>query len=362
MPAALAAEEAHAQGGDEKFWAMHDKLFALSPALDRPQLEAAAAELGLNVDAFRRALDEQRHLARVKRDQALVTALGANATPAFFINGRLIEGAQPTRMFSVIIDEELRKAESLVKTGVAPQDVYARIIEKGASAPVTIQGPARGAAAQQKPPPPQPTAARVPVRAEDPARGAAAAKVTLVLFSDFQCPFCANVDPTMRRVEETWPGAVRVVWKHRPLSFHPQAMPAAEAAEAAHEQGRFWKMHDKLFANQKSLAPDRFEAWAREAGLDVPRFKKAMENGPGRPRIAEDMRLASLVGAQGTPTIFVNCRKVVGALPFESFKPIIEEEMRRAEELLQRGTKLDAGFYDKICEENVAAGAHAAAP
>ena len=363
MPAAIAAEEAHAQGGDEKFWEMHDKLFALSPALDRPQLEAAANELGLQMDAFRRALDDQRHLARVKRDQALVTALGATATPAFFINGRLIEGAQPVRMFTAIVDEELRKAEALVKSGVAPRDVYARIIEKGASSPVMIQpAPAGAAAAQAKPHQPQPTAARVPVREDDPARGAVdAAKVTLVVFSDFQCPFCARVDPTMKQIEETWPGAIRIMWKHRPLPFHPHAMPAAEAAEAAREQGAFWKMHDALFENQRELSPERFVDWAREAGLDVEKFKKSMESGPGRARIAEDMRLASTVGAQGTPTIFVNCRKVVGALPFESFKPIVAEEMRRAEQLLERGAKLDESFYDKACEENVSAGAQAAA-
>jgi protein-disulfide isomerase len=362
LPAAIATEEAHAQGGDQKFWEMHDKLFALSPALDRPQLETAASELNLEMDAFRRALDEQRHLPRVKRDQALVTALGASATPAFFINGRLIEGAQPVRMFSAIIDEELRKAEQLVKSGVAPRDVYARIIEKGASSPVTVQGAPSPGAAAKKAPPPQPTAARVPVRRDDPARGAEAAKVTLVVFSDFQCPFCARVDPTMKQVEQTWPGAVRIVWKHRPLSFHPQAMPASEAAEAAREQGAFWKMHDKLFANQRELAPEKFETWAKEAGLDVARFRKALETGPGRARIAEDMQLASQVGAQGTPTIFVNCRKVVGALPFDAFKPIVDDEMRRAEQLLQQGAKLDAGFYDKVCEENVSAVAQAAVP
>jgi predicted DsbA family dithiol-disulfide isomerase len=122
-------------------------------------------------------------------------------------------------------------------------------------------------------------------------------------------------------------------------------------------------MHDKLFENQRELSPEKFEGWAREAGLDLGRFKKAMESGPGRSRISEDMRLASLVGAQGTPTFFVNCRKVVGALPFESFRPIVEEEMRRAEELLQRGTPLDGKFYDAICEQNVsAANAQAAAP
>ncbi|HJZ55835.1 MAG TPA: thioredoxin domain-containing protein, partial [Gemmataceae bacterium] len=267
--AAVAAEQARVQGGTGKFWEMHDQLFAISPALERPNLEAAAAKIGLEPAGFRAGLDSGRHDARIERDQVLMTGLGAGGTPAFFINGRLLSGAQPFERFQSIIDEELQKAEALVKSGVAPRDVYARIIEKGATQ--AIAAPTAPAA------PAGPTAALIPLRADDPVQGPRTAKVTIALFSDFQCPFCSRVEPTLKQISQAYGKDVRIVWKHRPLSFHPSAMPAALAAEAAREQGKFWQMHDALFAGQAELGPAKYEALAKQLGLDVGRFKSSVE-------------------------------------------------------------------------------------
>jgi protein-disulfide isomerase len=344
--AAVAAEQARVQGGNGKFWEMHDQLFAISPALERPNLEAAAAKIGLDPVAFRAGLDSGRHDARIERDQTLVTGLGAGVTPAFFINGRLLSGAQPFERFQSLIDEELVKAEALVKSGVAPRELYARIIEKGAT---------RAVAAPTAPAPAAPTAALVPLRPDDPVRGQKAAKVTIALFSDFQCPFCARVEPTLKQVSETYGKDVRIVWKHRPLSFHPSAMPAAIAAEAAREQGKFWRMHDALFAAQAELGPARYEVLAKQLGMDVGRFKASIEKHGGLPRIQEDIKLADSVGATGTPTLFVNCRPLVGAKPFAEFKTLIDQEVEKASEMVNAGTRVDGGFYDKICERNAEA-------
>ncbi len=362
MPAAVVAEEARAQGGDAKFWAMHDKLFEIAPALDRPQLEAAAQAIGLDAAKVRAALDQGKHLDRIRRDQTLCTALGANGTPTMFVNGRKVVGAVPVEQLKAAVQEELRRAEALVASGVAPKDVYAKVQEKGATSTVYLPGgaPRPGGLAGAAPPAPRPepplgsSAANVPLRSDDPVRGPAAAKVTIAVFSDFQCPFCARVEPTLRELEKTFPGSVRVAWKHLPLppSMHPQARPAAEAAEAARAQGKFWQMHDKLFENQRSLSPDAYETAAREIGLDVGAFKRAVAASAGGARIDEDMKLAASVGANATPTLFVNCRRIEGAYPFDRIKPIVEEEVRNADALLKSG-KAPGELYAAACGENV---------
>jgi len=124
-------------------------------------------------------------------------------------------------------------------------------------------------------------------------------------------------------------GKVRLVWKNQPLSFHPNAMPAAEAAMAAYGQGndKFWAMHDRLFANQQNLSPALYEQVAREIGLDVPKWKEAIDSHSGQAAIQADMIAGSAVGANGTPTFFINGRRLVGARPFESFKQIIDAEL-----------------------------------
>ncbi|HSM91286.1 MAG TPA: thioredoxin domain-containing protein, partial [Anaeromyxobacteraceae bacterium] len=218
VPAATAAEAAGAQG---KFWQMHDALFA-SAALDRPALEQAAKEAGLDLAAFRAALDGQRFADRIRRDQELVRGVGAGGTPTFFINGRKLVGAQPFERFKAVIDAELAKAQALVSAGTPAAQVYEKIMATAATQTVYLPGAAPapmdpGAAArpQQPPPPAAPPPQvfkQVDLRPDDPARGPANAKVTLVLFSDFQCPFCARVEPTLATLEQESKGDLRIVW------------------------------------------------------------------------------------------------------------------------------------------------------
>ena len=163
-----------------------------------------------------------------------------------------------------------------------------------------------------------------------PAKGPKNAPVTIVEWSDFQCPYCGRAQPALKQILEQYAGKVRLVWKNQPLSFHPNAMPAAEAAMAAYEQGgsdKFWKMHDKFFENQTGLSPSYYEQVAKEIGLDVPRWKAAVESRSGLAAIQADMSAGSAVGANGTPTFFINGKRLVGAMPFESFKAIIDAEL-----------------------------------
>ncbi|HSN92441.1 MAG TPA: thioredoxin domain-containing protein [Anaeromyxobacteraceae bacterium] len=365
LPSAVAAEEARAQGGDAKFWAMHDALFASAPALSDDDLVRAGQGIGLDAAKLREALASRRHAGRIERDQKLVTSLGASGTPGFFVNGRKITGAVPFESFKAVVDEELARAEAMVRAGTPPGQVYARLVERGATAPVFLPGaappPPGQAAAPQAPPRPPPAVYRkVDVRPDDPAKGARDAKLTIVLFSDFQCPFCSRVEPTLKRILEEKGRDVRIVWKHQPLSMHPNAVPAAMAAEAAREQGKFWDMHERLFTNQQDLTPAAFERYAREMRLDLARFKRGLESERARGRIQEDQRLAASVGASGTPTMFFNCRQVVGAQPYERMMPIVEEEIRKVDALLGSGARRDATLYQRACEANVAAAPAAA--
>jgi protein-disulfide isomerase len=355
MPSAVAAEEGRAQGGASKFWEMHDRLFDSAPALDRAALEQVAQSAGLDMTAFKKALDEQRHEARIKRDQALVNSLGASGTPAFFVNGRKISGAVPFEQFKVVLDEELAKAEALVKSGVPAKDVYARIMEKAATAPAMIAPPPGQPGQPAALPAPAPPAAvqKVDFRPDDPQKGPRNAPVTVVVFSDFQCPFCTRVEPTLTQLQKSYPNDVRVVWKNYPLAMHPQAMPAALAAEAAREQGKFWEMHDLMFQNQGQLAPAQFEAWAKQLGLDLKKFQEASASPATRARVEEDARMGARLASQGTPTLYVNCRQLVGAQPYEVFQKLVDEELGRVAEAKKAGAKVDASFYERICDENV---------
>ncbi|WP_242361254.1 thioredoxin domain-containing protein [Anaeromyxobacter sp. SG17] len=367
LPAAIATEEARAQGGDAKFWAMHDKLFELAPALDDASIERAAQEVGLDVAKVKEAIASGKHKERIQRDQQLVQSVGAPATPSFFVNGRKIAGAQPLEAFRALVDEELKKAEALVQRGTPASQVYAKIMEGASPRPVFLPAdpgqPAGAAPVAPSPAAPAPAALyrKVPLRPDDPARGPADAKLTVVLFSDFQCPFCGRVEPTLKQLEEAYPGQLRIVWKHQPLPMHSDAMPAALAAEAAREQGKFWQLHDKLFENQRALDAATVAGHAKAIGLDTRKFEQAVQSKKYESRIQEDMRLGSSVGANGTPTLFFNCRQVVGAQPLERMRAVADEELKKADALL-KGAKPDARFYDRACDANVASAPAAPVP
>lgn len=313
-PAALAALAAGEQG---KFWQYHDVLFANPRAQSDSDLERYAKELGLDVARWKQDLEAPKLVDRIRKDDALAMQLGATGTPGFFVNGRFINGAQPFEVFSKVVDEELNKAEALVKGGVPKTEVYARTIERGVERP---------------PPPPAP--AELPRQQVEvgtaPSRGPANAPVTVIAWSDFECPFCSRAVPTLKTLEKEYEGKLRLAFKHQPLPNHPHAKLAAAASLAAHEQGKFWEFHDLLFANQRQLDRESMEGYAKQVGLDVTRFKQALDSGKFDARIDEDSKEGTRVGAGGTPTFFVNGRPVVGAMPVDHFRRIIDEELKKA--------------------------------
>jgi protein-disulfide isomerase len=342
MPAAEAVMEAHAQGGNDKFWQLHALLFENQKALTRADLEKYAQQVGLDMDAFKKALDTNKHKKAIEADQQLAQKLGARGTPAFFINGRFLSGAQPLQNFKSVIDDEIKRAEALVKSGVAKNKVYATLTKKGLTQAKAPEAP------QAKRQPDPNAVYKVPVGSSA-SKGPDDALVTIVEFSEFQCPFCSRVNPTIKQIVDTYGKDVRVVFKHNPLPFHKEAGPAAEAALEANAQGKFWEMHDKLFENQKALTREDLDKYAKEIGLNMAKFKQAMDSGKHAAEVKADQELARSLGASGTPSFFINGRNLRGAQPFASFKAVIDQELAKAKKLVESGTPRRQ-VYAKIIE------------
>ena len=365
-PAAEAAMEAYAQGGDAGFWQMHGILFENQRALGRPQLEQYAQQMGLDMNRFRQALDSHTHQASITRDQEAAARVGARGTPAFFINGRQLMGAQPYEQFQTVIDDEVRRAEATVRGGTPRAGLYAALMRGARATPAAAEGAGAGAADKAPPARPQPdpnAVYRVPV-GESPTKGPNDALVTIVIVSEFQCPFCSRVRPTLDQIEERYGRDVRFVFKHNPLPFHDNAMPAAEAAsEAFAQRGAegFWRMHDTLFENQQALGREQLESYAQQQGLDMARFRRALDEHTHQATIEADQTLARSLGASGTPSFFINGRNLRGAQPFEAFQQVIDAEMTRARERVAAGTPR-AQVYEALTRDGATSQVMLAAP
>jgi len=162
-----------------------------------------------------------------------------------------------------------------------------------------------------------------------PIRGSESAKVTIVEWADFQCPFCVRVNPTIDQIAKEYGDKVRFAFKHLPLSMHKKARAAHQAAEAAHRQGKFWEMHDLIFASPKDLSPETYLRYANEIGLDIDRYNSDFASTPVRKVIDDDLAMASKLGVSGTPSFFINGRFLSGAQPYGSFARVIDEELAK---------------------------------
>jgi protein-disulfide isomerase len=313
-PAARAASAAGLQG---KFFAMHDKLFAHHRDLSLHNFSKWAGEIGLDVARFERDLASPEVAATVLRHQTEARKVGARGTPNFFINGAPLRGALPLDRFALVIDRELARAEALIESGTPLEHVYAAAMRDAGEVIGT---------------PPRPVAkpeGRVAVerRPDDPTWGAPDAPVTIVEFSDFECPFCVRGAKTIEAVKKAYPEGVRIVFKNLPLSFHQHADLAARAGVAAHNQGKFWAMHDQLFQHWRQLNPAAIDGFAEAIGLNKARFQKDLASAATRSKVDADKAEAARIGVRGTPNFFINGRKIAGAQPFAAFKNAIDDAL-----------------------------------
>jgi protein-disulfide isomerase len=170
----------------------------------------------------------------------------------------------------------------------------------------------------------QPVIADIQLAADDHVRGDKNAKVTLVEYSDFQCPYCGAVTPTLEKILSDYKGKVKLIFRHYPLSFHENAQKAAEASECASEQGKFWEMHDKMFTNQSALTVDNLKQYAKDLKLNTTKFNSCLDSGKYAQKVKDEETQGTQYGVEGTPATFVNGTLVSGAVPYDSFKQVID--------------------------------------
>ncbi len=162
-----------------------------------------------------------------------------------------------------------------------------------------------------------------------PVRGPANAKVTLIEFSDFECPYCTAAVAAIDELLKLYPSQVKLIYKQFPLDMHPHARLASEAALAAQAQGKFWELHDKLFANSRQLTRERIFALAKEAGLDMAKFQKDVDSGKFNQRIDSDIREGEQAGVEGTPSLFLDGKPYHGPVTVSVLKPLIADELKQ---------------------------------
>ncbi len=348
-PAAEAAQGAFALGGNDAFWKWHDTAFKNQSALGADSYVKWAQDAGVkDIAAFKAGLDSHKWADKVDKDLNDGKAAGVQGTPAFFVNGVFINGAQPFDAFKKAIDQELAKAQAKIASGTPKNRVYVAMTKENK----TNAPPAADAKKDEPPKEDTTTVFRVPV-GSSPVLGSPNALVTIILFSDFQCPFCSRVEPTLKAVRDKYGDKVRFVWKNEPLPFHNRAEPAAEVAmEVRAEKGDkgFWAVHDILFANQKAQADDDLVGYATQAGASADKVKDAIANHTHKKEIDADNDLSQDFQASGTPHFFVNGRRLVGAVPEEKFDTIIDEEITKAQALISKGTK-PSDVYDALTKD-----------
>ncbi len=305
--AATLARLARRRGGDAAFERAVGLLFQRGPDLDDLALLAVSKEVDVDPGEVPRAVEGRWFALEEERALDLADDVGVGGLPQVFVNGVRVAGAKLLDDYIDVIDEEL--ASPIPRSILAESGKRTMPPEKKLDAP--------------------------PAREGAPSWGPARAKVTIELFSDFECPYCRRVSGTLARIRAHFGDDVRVVWHDRPLSNHANAMLAAEAAREAFAQAGprgFFAMHDALFAHQAEkdgLSRARLEEYARDAGLDIPRFRAALDDRRHRSGVEAEDSAAEAAGINATPTMIVNGYLLRGSESFRHIRRVVE--LARAE-------------------------------
>ena len=331
----VAAEAALAAAAQGRFRPMSERIYAVAGRVDRAGLELVARELGLDMVRFRADLDTARFRPQIDADVKDALALGVTGTPTFFVNGRAVHGNQPLKVFVDLVDQELARAartpggyDALVGNGVvsadaaAPTDHATFELDPGATYRVGLGLPGHQL-------------------------GRDDALVTIVVWGDFQCPYCAKLTASLRQVRAKYGDDVRVVYRHLAMRNHRRAAIAAEAAIAAADQGKFWAFHDRLFDARSdttgaggpsgTLSRSELELHAQAVGLDLGRFRAALDERRYRDVVAAETATAEALGVDGTPTLFINGQPVIGSRDPATLEAIVAGHVARARGAVARG-------------------------
>ena len=286
-----------------KFWEFHDEVYTRPSPPAEPDLYGIGDRIGLDRSKFQECLKSGRYREFLKQESSEGTRRGVQGTPTVFVNDKEVSGAYP-------------------------YDYFVKIIE-GILNPDKNQPPPSPAEAQAPPNPSE------PVQFNDlegrPTLGPKDAPVTIVEFSDFHCPFCKRVTPTLDQLMKNYPGKIRRVWRHYPLAMHVGADRTHEASECANEQGKFWEYHDKLFETQGGPRDDAaLLNFAEQIGLNKEKFGKCLSGEKYKALVQEEIAKGNQAGVQGTPAVFVNGRLVSGAQPYENFDRIVSSQLGKS--------------------------------
>lgn len=326
-PAALASIAAHKQG---KFWEYYNRLFEDVKSIDPDKLVLWAKEIGLDMEKFELDRNSEEAGRILQNDSSLASRFGVRGTPTLFINGHKVVGANIIKIEERIVSQ-IAEGEKLKAKGIT--DIYNEITKNG----LTKYVPPK-----RKPATIPEDVFRVEIPTYSPVWGASDADVTLILVDDFECPFCARLFTTFEQIKKDYEGKIRIVFINYPLKFHKKALPVAYAALAAHKQGKFWEIYSDLFSKQKEWkdAAD-LQKWLENEAivleLDPEKFKNDMNNVQIKKNVEDDIKFIEEFGVRGTPATFINGRFISGALPYDSFKQVIDEEIKKAEPLKSKG-------------------------
>lgn len=338
-PAALAAETVRQLAGNDAFFRYVALLFQDQAHLGPGDLHRVALSLGINGASFELLSRSSSVGERVDADVELSRRVGANGTPHFLINGEAVSGAVPLDDFVAVVERELEAARTLTTRGTPPAQVYAL------RAKANFKEPEAEATADAEPEKPW----NVPV-GSSPRLGPDDALVTVIEFSDFECPFCKRVQPTLAALRARYGNDVRFVFKHLPLPFHKHARPAAtfaiEARKALGDAG-FWKAEGMLFDSSPNLDDAALSTIARSLGLDFEKIRKAIETDADFAVLSEDEGTSADFDAHGTPHFFINGNRLVGAQPLEAFTQLIDAELDKAKKLVAGGVPR-ARVFDEL--------------
>jgi protein-disulfide isomerase len=325
----LAAEASLAADAQGKFKLMHSRLFALRGRVTRAEVELVARELGLDMMKFRADLDAGTYLKQIKTDMADAEVLGISGTPTFFINGRPVIGSEPMSVFASVVDEELARAEMV--RAKRPANLYAALVADGRTTGDTPDADREETKLDDK------TAYRVGLGLPGHQLGPDDALVTIVEWSDFQCPFCQKMAPVLAHVREKYGDQVRIIYRHMPMAFHKNAMLAAEAGAAAAAQGKFWPFYDEVWKNFGHLTRADLESFAQTVGLDMVKFRAALDDRRYHDAVVAEAAAAEAIGVTGTPTLFINGHPSVGSRDAATMDKLLDSYIADARAMVARG-------------------------
>lgn len=346
VPAAIVGQVVQDHAGSKGFFQFAKLAFDGQAEISFETLADWAHKAGVDVDTYNQSVSDPVVLQRIIQDVNLARRIGIEATPTFFVNGKLIDGAQEPAYFEQVIDAELVHMRG--SAGDWAKRYQRRVSEHMSVSLVKTL-------LEQ-----DPYDYRVPIDGS-PIRGLDTAPVTMVVFSDYECPFCKRGDATVDQVIAQYGDKIRVAFKQLPLPFHESARPAALLASAVQLKSgdsAFFNLSHELFAKSPELGRSTLNELGLRYGLSQKEITATLDghNVAAVERLTKDSYLAEDVLATGTPHFFINGKRLSGARPIEHFSALIEHELERAEELIKQGIPA-ADVYDQLQKDARAPGA-----